>query len=148
MLQLLQGHAQFRRDFVFGGSAAQLQAELAVGFFDLARLAPQFARTPVHFAQAVEDGAADAELGVGTELHVLGAVKLVERVDQSDHSGVHQVFERHVAGQPFVDAARQVADLGQLFQQDAVAFFFFVYPDPARRCRPSRCSCSWHSHFS
>src|SRR5271165_1199381 len=126
VLQLLQGHPEFGRDFVFRGGAAQLQAELAVGFFDLARLAPQLARTPVHFAQTVEDGAADAELGVGTELHLLGTVKLVERVDQSEHAGMHQVLERHVAGQPFVDAACQVFDLGQLFEQDAVAFFFFV----------------------
>ena len=97
-----------------------------MGLFDLARLAPQLARTPVHFAQAVENGAADAELGVGAELHVLGVIELVEGVDQPDHAGMHQIFERDMARQPLVDAAREITDLGQLFEQDAVAFFLLI----------------------
>ena len=91
-----------------------------------ARLAPQLARSPVHFAQAVEDGAADAKLGVGAELHVLGLIELVERVDQSDDSRMHEIFERHMARQPFMDAAGQVADLRQLFEQDAVPLFLVL----------------------
>ena len=97
-------------------------------FFDFARLAPQLARSPIHFAQAVENRSPDAELGIRAELHMLGEIKLVERIDQPNHSGMHQVFEGHVPGQPFMDAARQIAHLGQLFEQDAVALFF-VLPD-------------------
>ena len=134
VLQLLQGHAQFGGYLVLRGDPAQFQTELAVGFLDLARLAPQLSRTPIHLPQAVEDGAADAKLGVRAELHMFGAVELVERVHQSDYARVHQVFERHVPGQPLVDAARQVADLGQLFEQDAVSLFLFLPGGIGSRC--------------
>jgi len=65
---------------------------------------------------------------------MFGAVELVERVHQSDYARVHQVFERHVPGQPLVDAARQVADLGQLFEQDAVSLFLFLPGGIGSRC--------------
>ena len=68
----------------FPWGAAQFEAELAVGLLDLARLAAQLARSPVNLPQAVKDGAPNAELGVGTELHMLGVVELVQRVDQPD----------------------------------------------------------------
>jgi hypothetical protein len=35
---------------------------------------------------------------------------------------MNQVFEGHMAGQPLVNAARDVADLGKLFQEDTLAF--------------------------
>ena len=39
---------------------------------------------------------------------------------------MHQVLERHVPGQAFVNAARQVAHLGQLFEQDALPLLFIL----------------------
>src|SRR5579872_4013708 len=126
VLKILKSHAHLGGHLVLGGGTAQLEAQLAVRLLDLSRLAPQLARSPVHFAQAVEDGAADAKLGIGAELHVLGTVELVESIDESDHSRVHEIFEGHMARQPFVDAARKVADLRQLFEQDAVPLFLVL----------------------
>jgi hypothetical protein len=40
---------------------------------------------------------------------------------------MHQILERHVPGQTLVNAPRQIAHLGQLFQQDPVAFLFVLF---------------------
>src|ERR1700728_2635874 len=65
---------------------------------------------------------------------MLRVVELVERIDQANHSRMHQVFERHMPRQGLVNAARQVAHLGQLFEQDAVPLFF-ILPGGVGRCR-------------
>src|SRR3981081_661130 len=109
-------------DFIFGRHAPELAGKLGVGGIDEAAFAAQFARTPVKFAKAVENGSANTKLGVRTELHVLGEIKLIERVDESDNAGMDQVFKGYVAGQPVVNAAGDVADLGQLFHKDTFAF--------------------------
>ena len=95
-------------------------------FFEATGFAPQIARTPVHFAQTVQNGAADAELGIGPELHMLGPVKLVQGIDQPHHAGVDQIFERHMARQPFVNAARDVTHLRQLLHQYPLALVFVL----------------------
>src|SRR5208337_1298764 len=75
-LQLVKVDAHFMGDFIFVGQASELAGKLGVGGIDEAAFAAQFARAPVEFAETVEDGAADAELGIRTELHVLGEIKL------------------------------------------------------------------------
>ena len=65
-----------------------------------AAFAAQVPRSPVDLAQAVEHRAPNAELGVGAELHVLGAVKLIQSIDEADHRlCTHQILEVQ-AGQP------------------------------------------------
>src|SRR5208282_2457491 len=113
-LQLVKVNPHLLRDFIFGGGAAELAGEIAVRRINEAAFAAQFARAPVQFAETVEDGAADTELGVRTELHLLGQIELVEGVDQSDDAGMNQVFEGHVAGQALVYAAGNVTNLGKL----------------------------------
>src|SRR6266478_2751382 len=121
-LQFVKVDAHLTGDFIFVGRASKPTGKLAVGGIDEAAFAAQLTRAPVEFAETVEDGAADAELGVRTELHVLREIELVESVDESDDAGMDQVFEGHVARQALVNAAGDVADLGKLFHQDALAF--------------------------
>ena len=83
-------------------------------------LAAQFAWSPVHLAQAVENRAADAELGIRSKLHMFPAVKLVQRINQANYACMHEIFQRDMARQPLMDAARQISNLRQLFQQDAI----------------------------
>jgi len=109
-------------DFIFIRRASELAGKLGAGGFDEAAFATQVARAPVEFAETVKDSAPDAELGVRTELHVLGQIELVEGVDESEDAGIDQVFEGHVARQPIVNAAGDVADMGKLFHEHALAF--------------------------
>jgi hypothetical protein len=125
-LQFVQVDAHLMGDFIFVGRASELAGKVAVDGIDEAAFPTQFARAPVKFAKAVDDGAANAKLGLTTELHLLGQIELVEGVDESDDACMDQVLEGHVAGQPLVNAAGDVADLGKLFQEDALAFGGFV----------------------
>src|SRR5580704_3587912 len=134
LLEFPQFQIQLRRYLHLRRSAAQLQTQLALRLFHPARLAPQVPRPPVHFPQTVQHRAPDAELGIGTELHLLRAIELVERIDQSDHSRMHQILQRHMPGQALVNPARQITHLRQLFEQNAVALvsvpisaFVFVF---------------------
>ena len=49
---------------------------------------------------------------------MLGAVVLVQRINQSENASVHQILQRNVAGQAFVDAARDVTHLRELFHKN------------------------------
>src|SRR5271170_6905233 len=51
--------AEMGGEFGLGGSATELRGEIA------ASLAAKVAGAPIHLAEAIEDGAADAEAGVG-----------------------------------------------------------------------------------
>jgi hypothetical protein len=51
---------------------------------------------------------------------VLRLVEFAEGIDEADDSGMDQVFQRHVAGQVFVNPACEVAHLRKLFHQDAL----------------------------
>src|SRR6202521_1468811 len=120
-LQFLKLDAHLLGDFMFVGGASEFSGKLGIGGVDQAAFAPQFARAPVEFAEIVEDSAADAELGIRTELHVLREIELIEGVDKPDDAGMDQVFEGHVAGQPVVNAAGDVTDLGKLFHEYPLA---------------------------
>jgi hypothetical protein len=65
---------------------------------------------------------------------MLGMVELVERIDQPDHPGMYQVFDRDIPGQALVNPAREIAHLRQLFQQEAVPILF-ILPRGAVLCR-------------
>src|SRR6266567_2243321 len=97
-----------------------------MGFLHTARLTAQVARTPVHLAQTVENRPANPEFRVRPEQHVFALVVLVQCIDQPDDTGMYQVFERNVAGQAFVNAAGNGADLGQLLGEEPLALFFVL----------------------
>jgi hypothetical protein len=100
-----------------------------VSFLDPPRLATQVPRTPVHLAQAVENRSANAKLCVRRKLHVLGAVKFLQRVNQSNYAGMYQVLKRNMPRHPFVNTPRDIADLRQLLGEQALAPFL-VLPRP------------------
>ena len=87
-----------RGQFGFGGDAAKLRGEFPAGVFDAARLAAEISRTPIHLAQAIENGTANAEAGVGLELDISGGIKFVDGVDETEDSGVDKVVEGDVSG--------------------------------------------------
>src|SRR6185437_2332061 len=78
--------------------------------------------TPVERAQAVEYRAANAEAGVGGQLRIAFGIVLVQGVNQPHHAGLYQVLEQHVGGQALMDAPRHRAHLGQVLEQQALAF--------------------------
>ena len=86
-------------------------------FFQPSRLAPQVTRTPVEFTQAVEDRSPDAKLCIRSELHLLAAIEFLQRIDQSNDPGMHEILQQHVTRQAIVYAAGDVTDLGQLLHQ-------------------------------
>jgi hypothetical protein len=59
---------------------------------------------------------------------MLRQVELIESVDQSNDPGMHQVLEGHMARQPLVDAAGDVAYLGKLFHENALTFRIVLDP--------------------
>jgi hypothetical protein len=86
-------------------------------------------RAPVDLPQAVENGAANPELGVVLELYVLARIVFPHRVQQAENSGVHQVFQRHLRRQPVVDAPGDVPHLGQMLEHDPLALRVVVPAD-------------------
>src|SRR5450432_1746519 len=74
LLQVRQGDFHFEGQLRLAGIATQIQTQLVVRFLEAPRLAAEVARAPVHFAQAVEDRAANPELGIRTEQYVFALV--------------------------------------------------------------------------
>jgi hypothetical protein len=99
-------------DFKVGGGAAELGHERLNCLLDGTALAPQFPGAPVEGAQVVQDGAADAELGVASELYLLGWIEFAESVEQADHTCAVEVFDGHMLRQPLMDAASDKAHDG------------------------------------
>src|SRR5438128_2611741 len=89
-----------------------------MGLLQPTRLAAQVARAPIQLPQTVENGSSNTKLGITAELHMLGAVVLVQGIDQSENASVHQILQRNVAGQAFVDAASDVTHLRELFHKN------------------------------
>ena len=121
LLKLEKLQAHFLGHFQLRGGVAERGRETAEGFLHGAGLLAQPPRAPVGGPQAVQDGPADAEFGVGFQLHVARGIELVHRVDQPQHTGVHQVFERNLRGQALVNAPRDVLHLGQVLGEQLLA---------------------------
>ena len=79
------------------------------------------ARAPVELAEVVEDGAANAELGIGLELHVARAVILLYGVEQPEDAGMDQVFKINVLRQSLMNLASDESDLRNLLEQRRLA---------------------------
>src|SRR5438552_19153482 len=92
-----------------------------MGLLQPTRLAAQIARAPIQLPQTVENGSANTKLGITAELHMLGAVVLVQRINQSENASVHQILQRNVAGQAFVDEARDVTNMRELFNKNPIS---------------------------
>src|SRR5207249_11246073 len=92
--------------------------QAAMGLLQPTRLAAQIARAPIQLPQTVENGSANTKLGITAELHMLGAVVLVQRINQSENASVHQILQRNVAGEAVGEAARDVTHLRELFHKN------------------------------
>ena len=91
------------------------------GGFDQLRALAGFARSPVHVAQAVHDGAMDAVLGVGLELHIERRIEIIDGGQQADDAGGNQIVEADVVGQPVVNPPGDEAHLGEMLQHQRFA---------------------------
>ena len=125
-LQAAQINAQFGGQLGLAGIASQRRTQGVVSFLQPPGLAPQIARAPVHLPQTVQDRPPDTELGIGPELDMLAVIELLQRINQPQHAGMHQVFQGHVAGQAVVNPARDVTHLRQLFHQQTLAFIIVL----------------------
>jgi hypothetical protein len=106
---------------VFGGVAVEFGGEFAGGGFHLLVTAAEVAGGPVELAEAVEDGALDAVLGVGGEADHLLGVELGGGVEEAEDAGVDEVIHIDVDGEVLVDADGDGLDEGEILKDDAVA---------------------------
>ena len=88
----------------FCGIALQGRGELARGGFHLLVAAAHVARGPVELAQAIEDRALDAVLGVTREGNLFFGIEFARGVEQAEDAGVNQIVHIDVDRQVFVDA--------------------------------------------
>ena len=105
----------------FGGIALQSGGEFARGGFHLFVAAAHVARGPIELAQAVENRALDAVLGVAREGNLFFGIEFAGGVEQAEDSGVNQIVDIDVDRQVFVDANGDGFDEGQVLQHHAVA---------------------------
>ena len=95
--------------------------ERLAGLFHLAGLAAHQPRHPVHRAQLVEHGAADARHAVGLELDAALEVEGVDGVHQAEDAGADEVVEIDAVGQPRPDAFGVVLDQRQIPLDELIA---------------------------
>ena len=117
----LKGQVQFCGDFGFFRSAAEALLGAPEGSFELTGLAAFEARRPIGLAEAVENGAADAELGVGFEPYVLAGVEIIDGVDEPDDAGREKIVEADGFGHPLVNFAGNQAHLRHVFEDELFA---------------------------
>ena len=110
------------------GCASKFGGQVARGALHLLLAAAQIARSPIQLAQAVEDGAFDAVLGVAVKRHVLGAVVFGHGIEQPHDAGVDQVVQIHVNRQVFVHTNGDRLYQRKVIEHDLVALFLrFVW---------------------
>ena len=103
------------------GSPPQVLLQLADRRLDQASALALLARSPVHLAQAVENGAANLVLGIRLQLDALRCIITVDRRDQADDAGGDKVVQADVAGKPVVDAAGDQFNLGHVLHNQLLA---------------------------
>src|SRR5687768_5587756 len=94
-------------DFARVGGAAVHRGEVARRFVDAARTGAVAARHEVEAAEVVEDGAADAQLGVRLERSAR-RVELTSGVDEAERAGADEVIDLDLAGKAARDLLRDL----------------------------------------
>ena len=116
----LQAETHFFRYLRVGGGPihAPLQRRARdTGFLCFSAL---IAGKAIQRAKVIHDGASNFILGVGFELQLTGGIKTVDGRDQSESTRGNEIFQIYAALDLFVQAVRKVADLGQMFQDEAI----------------------------
>jgi methylmalonyl-CoA mutase cobalamin-binding subunit len=62
-----------------------------------------------------------AVFGIGLESDMAGGVIPLNGLDQSQDARVDQVFKKNIGWKPIMNSLRDVLDLGELFEQQALA---------------------------
>ena len=108
-------------EFGFGGGAVEFAGQFAGGGFELLVPAAKVAAGPVELAEAVEDGALNAVLGVAGEADHLFGVVLGGGVEQAEDAGVHQIVDFDVHRKIFVNAHGDGLHQREMLQHHLVA---------------------------
>jgi hypothetical protein len=135
MLDLFEAHTELGGQFGFARPAAQPQHQIPMGLLNAASLVAQMARTPVHLAETVQDGSPNAELRVRLEVDVPARIEFFNCINQADHPGMDQIFERYLRWQAIVNPPGDVTDLRQMLKQQSLAFFWFPHGTGRKRLR-------------
>ena len=96
------------------GRPAQFGFERLPRLFQLGVLAAHQPRHPIHGAQLVEHGAANARHAIRLELDAAIQIEGVDGVHETEDAGADQVVQIHAIGQPRPDPFRIVLDQRQV----------------------------------
>ena len=94
------------------------------GVVELLLAGAKISRGPVQLAQAVEDGAGDADARVLAEGEITAGAKTPGGVDQADGTGLDQIVELHRGGQAAEDGARDLLDVVQWLRDELLLLVF------------------------
>jgi hypothetical protein len=92
------------------GVAPQFAYQFSSDPLDLPLPLPDVTRRGVHLAKAVQNRAANAVLGVGSEVDAFSGIVLPCRVDEPERSGLNQVVELDMGREVLPDCARDDLD--------------------------------------
>ena len=84
---------------------------------------PHQPRDPVHAAEFVEDGAADARGAIGFELDAAVRIEGVDGVHQAEDAGADEIVEFDLVGQFDIDPLGGVLDQGKIMFEERIAGF-------------------------
>ena len=127
-------HAQLLRRLRIRWDCAAARRQFARRGFHLLVAAAHVARGPVELAQAIEDRALDAVLGVARKDDLFFGIVLAGGVEQAEDAGVNQIVQIDVHRQIFVHADGDGLDQRQMLQHHAVAAIRLTACAAARRC--------------
>src|SRR5262245_13034994 len=98
------------RDFFVRRRPPQLLAKLCVHSLEILAFLAKGPRGPIQIAEAIENGSAYANFGVGLELHLTLGFELVHGVKQAEHAGIDQVTDFDAAWQSRRDSMGNMSD--------------------------------------
>ena len=84
-LVFVEPEIQLVSDLRLGRRAPQPAGHALDSFLHRTALSAKLTRAPVQDSQRIQDGAADSKLCVALKLHLLGVIKLVIGIDQTNH---------------------------------------------------------------
>lgn len=100
---------------LLGGEAAFALLDLLHDGLDFARFGVHGTRDPIHAAEFIEDGAANAQAGVSLKGSASGGVILTDGAEQTAEAGAVKVFAIDVRRKCHGEATDDGADEGQIF---------------------------------
>ena len=100
----IRAEAHLFGDFAFQRRASEFGGQCVGDGIHLLLAFAQIARSPVELAQAVENGALDAMLGISVEGHVLRRIVLGDGIEQPEYASVGEIVQIHMHGEVFMNA--------------------------------------------